>query len=356
MPNIPVIEKPEKTTHPDQSAALREQVKTKGLAPLRIGPWSVSPPFVAAPMAGVTDKPFRAVLKDHRCPLVYTEMISDKALTYANRNTMELLDITGEARPIAVQIFGSDPAVMAEAARIVEAAGAPIIDINMGCPAPKIVRNGEGSCLLKTPDLAVAIAEAVVRAVQVPVTVKMRIGWSAGRIVAPELAPRLEAVGVQALTVHGRTREMFYSGEADWSVIAETVRQVSIPVIGNGDVWEPDDALRMLVETGCAGVMIGRGCMGNPWIFSRLVHWAETGEMPGPPAAEERINQALAHLAHIVALKGEDRGVREMRGHLSWYLKGIHGASRLRAEINQAPDSERVVRLLTEYREQARHM
>lgn len=318
---------------------------------MQIGPHTISPPFFGAPMAGVTDKAFRSVLKDHHCLMVVTEMISDKALTYGNRNTRELLDISGEPRPISVQIFGSEPEVMAKAARMVEEVGASIIDINMGCPAPKIVRNNEGSCLLKNLDLAEEIARKVVRAVRVPVTVKMRAGWSPSSIVAPELAQRLESVGVQAVTVHGRTRDMFYSGKADWSVIRETVQSVSIPVIGNGDVWTPADALRMLEETGCAGVMIGRGCMGNPWIFSRLAQWVSTGHLPPPPAPEERIRQALIHLERTVALKGEERGVREMRGHLAWYLKGMHDAARLRVEVNRAQEVREVIDILQGYLE-----
>ncbi|MCW2277078.1 tRNA dihydrouridine synthase DusB [Heliophilum fasciatum] len=321
-------------------------------APLKIGPYRWDVPLISAPMAGVTDRAFRSVLKDHRCPLVVTEMLSDKALTYANQHTLDLMDIGGEPRPIVVQIFGSEPPVMAEAARIVEAAGASIIDINMGCPAPKIIRNGEGSALLKEPERAVAIAEAVVKAVQVPVTVKMRTGWSSHQIVAPTLAPMLEAVGVQALTVHGRTREMFYTGTADWERIAQVVQAVHIPVIGNGDVWEPVDAAHLLAATGCAGVMIGRGALGNPWIFSRLMRWANEGTLPPPPTAAERIDQALEHLRRKVADKGEDRAVREMRAHLAWYLKGLRGASRLRLEVNRVTQVAQVERLFQEYLEQ----
>nr|WP_207707960.1 tRNA dihydrouridine synthase DusB [Heliorestis convoluta] len=317
---------------------------------MHIGPYRITAPFVGAPMAGVTDKPFRSVLQDHNCPLLFTEMISDKALTYGNTNTLELLDISGEKRPIAVQIFGSDPDFMAKAAELVEKHEPSIIDINMGCPAPKIVRNQEGSCLLKMPERAVEIAQAVVKAVQVPVTVKMRTGWSKGQIVAPELAKRLEDVGVQAITLHGRTRDMFYSGKADWSLIQQTAEAISIPLIGNGDIWEPEDALRMLEETGCAGVMIGRGMMGNPWIFSRLLQWMETGNMPPPPTALERIEQALIHLERMVKQKGEYRGVREMRSHIAWYLKGIAGASKVRSAVNEAPDYDAVVSLLKDYR------
>ncbi|KAB2953125.1 tRNA dihydrouridine synthase DusB [Heliorestis acidaminivorans] len=299
-------------------------------------------------MAGVTDKSFRSVLRDHGCPLLYTEMISDKALTYGNTNTLELLDISGESRPIVVQIFGSEPDVMAKAAVLVEEKGASIIDINMGCPAPKIVRNQEGSCLLKMPERAVEIARQVVQAVQVPVTVKMRIGWSPEEIVVPELPQRLEAVGVQAITLHGRTRDMFYSGKANWSMIKQTAQALSIPLIGNGDVWEPEDALRMLEETGCSAVMIARGAMGNPWIFSRLIGWTKTGQLAPPPTARERIEQGLIHLERIVAQKGEYRGVREMRSHLAWYLKGLKGASKVRGDINRAPDYNTVIALLTE--------
>ncbi|MDD2420682.1 MAG: tRNA dihydrouridine synthase DusB [Heliobacteriaceae bacterium] len=315
-----------------------------------IGTYAITPPFFAAPMAGVTDKAFRLVLRDHGCPLVYTEMISDKALTYGNRNTLALLDVIGEVEPVAVQLFGSEPETMAKAARLAVAAGASIIDLNMGCPVPKVVKNNEGASLLKDLPRAVAIADRVVAAVPVPVTVKMRAGWAAGRIIAPELAGRLVAVGVQAITVHGRTRDQFYAGQADWRVIRETVAQAApVPVIGNGDVWEPADAVRMLAETGCAGVMIGRGCLGNPWIFSRLKARVTSGCLPPPPTPAERIRQALAHLERAVTLKGEERGVKEMRGHLAWYLKGMPGAARLRVRINQTRTFRAVVDILENY-------
>jgi nifR3 family TIM-barrel protein len=306
-------------------------------------------PVVAAPMAGVTDKTYRLLAREMDCALTFTEMVSDKALTYHNQRTLDILDLTQDPYPTGVQLFGSEPEVLAEAAKLAEKDGAALIDINMGCPAPKITKNKEGSALLRDLDRAQAIIEKVVAAVRVPVTVKMRSGWDDASIVAPELARRAQEAGAQGITVHGRTREQQYSGKADWTIIRQVREAVTIPVIGNGDVWTPQDAKRLLEETGCNGIMIGRGSLGNPWLFRRTAHFLATGELLPEPTAAERISLALRHLQLVVEDKGEYIGVRQMRSHLAWYMKGLHGAARLRERVNLEENVAGVTKLLEDY-------
>lgn len=300
-------------------------------------------------MAGVTDSAFRKVVKHFGCGLLCAEMVSSKALTYNNQRTKEMLAISSEERPISIQIFGCEPETMAQAAKIVEESGADILDINMGCPVPKVVKNQEGSALMKTPDLAAEIVRAVVAAVGIPVTVKMRKGWSPHQVNAAELAQLVAKAGASAVTVHGRTREQYYSGQADWSIIREVKEAISIPVIGSGDIIEPQDAQRMLEETGCDGVMIGRGALGNPWIFQRTVHYLATGELLSPPGPQERIRVALWHLKLLVETKGDYLGVREMRKHAAWYTKGLPDSAHLRQVVNQANTKEQLTKILQDY-------
>jgi nifR3 family TIM-barrel protein len=314
---------------------------------LLIGDVELANPVAAAPMAGVTDRAYRILAREAGCGLVFTEMISDQALIYGNPRTRIILEHGGEKGPLAVQIFGSNPDCMARAAEIVAGEGADIIDINMGCPTPKIVKNGEGAALMKNPELAAEIVSRVAARVNVPVTVKMRKGWDDDHVNAVELARLVEAAGAAAVTVHGRTRAQFYSGQADWDIIRRVKEAVGIPVIGNGDVRTPLDARRMLEETGCDGVMIGRASMGNPWIFSRTVHYLATGELLPEPTWEEKIRTALRHLDLLVALKGEHIGVLEMRKHAAWYLKGLRGAARLREKINRAGSVQEMRDILT---------
>lgn len=314
----------------------------------------VDNPVFLAPMAGVCDLPFRVIVKEMGCGLVYTEMVSDKALVYGNERTLNMTRIHPEEHPIAMQIFGSEPDVMAKAAVIVQDAGADIIDINMGCPAPKVTKNGEGSALLKNLQLAGEIVDAVVRAVKVPVTVKMRKGWDDESVNALEAAKIIEKAGARAVAVHGRTREQQYSGKADWEIIRQVKQTVSIPVIGNGDVFSAADAANMFEETGCDAVMIGRGALGNPWIFRETVHYLRTGELLPGPAVQERIEMALRHLDMTVDYKGEHIGVSEMRKHLAWYIKGLPGSARAKDAINQAKGYEETRRAMLQYFEALR--
>ena len=316
---------------------------------MQIGNLKLINPVFTAPMAGITDKAFREILKAMGGAVIYSEMVSDKALTYGNQHTMEMLDIAGDGPPIAVQIFGSEPQVMAEAARIVAAKGADLIDINMGCPAPKIVRNGEGSALMKSPLLAARIVRAVAAAVDIPVTVKIRKGWDDQSVNAVTVALLVEEAGAQAVTVHGRTRNQYYAGPADWAVIGEVKRQLQIPVIGNGDIWHPADARRMMTETGCDGVMIARGMLGNPWLVRRTAALAAGGIDPGTPDLEARLAMIKNHLHRVVALKGEVCGVHQMRKHLAWYIKGLRDAARIRTAINHLPGLGDVLALLDDY-------
>jgi len=319
---------------------------------LKIGSVIIDPPVVLAPMAGVTDQAFRLLCKRYGCGLVCTEMISDQAIIHGNRHTRAMLTVNDVERPVSIQLFGSNPDFMAEAAAIVAEYQPDLIDINMGCPAPKIVRNGEGAALLRNPNLAVRIAEAVVRAVKIPVTVKMRTGWDEESIVAVELARRMQDVGVAAVALHGRTRTQFYSGSADWELIRRTRANLSIPLIGNGDVNSAARALEMLDCTGCAGVMIGQGALGNPWIF-RQVAAALAGDSAAavaPPSLAERFAVINDHLEAQVRQCGEERGIKEMRKHLAWYFKGLPGAAQHRDLVNRETTLAGMQELLSSYR------
>lgn len=315
---------------------------------MRIGTVNIPNNVVLAPMAGVTDKSFRIIAREHGCGLVCTEMISAKALTYKNVRTKALLNIEGEKSPISVQLFGSEPDIMREAALIVENEGADLIDINMGCPVPKIVKNKEGSALLENPELAYEIVKQMVAEVRIPVTVKIRIGWNKENIVAVEFARKMEAAGASAVAVHGRTREQFYAGKADWDVIKQVKESLSIPVIGNGDVWTPQDAANMLDMTGCNGIMLGRGVMGNPWLISQTIAYLE-GRTIQQPSLQKKIEGAISHLDMTIEQKGEHIGVREMRKHLAWYLKGYSHTAKLKDKIFHAIKREEIVILLQDY-------
>ncbi len=319
---------------------------------LKIGDVRILCPVVLAPLAGITDKVFRNIAREHGCGLVYTEMISAKALTYKNSKTKILLDLSGEKPPVAVQLFGSEPDVMAEAAVMAAEEGAGLLDINMGCPVPKVVKNGEGSALLEKPELACEIVEKMERSTGLPITVKIRKGLSKDRIVAVELSKRLEAAGAAAITVHGRTREQYYGGQADWNIIKRVKESVKIPVIGNGDIWEPEDAAKMLRQTGCDAVMLGRGALGNPWLISRAKYFLENGELLQSPDATEKVRGAIRHLNLTVAQKGEKSGILQMRKHIAWYLKGLPYTAPLKEAVYKAKKREEVVFLLEEYLKQ----
>ncbi|MEG1870985.1 MAG: tRNA dihydrouridine synthase DusB [Peptostreptococcaceae bacterium] len=302
-----------------------------------------------SPMAGVTDLPFRLICKEQDCGMLYTEMINAKALCYDDQNTKKMLKIEEEEHPVAVQIFGSDPAFMGGAAEILNEYPNEILDINMGCPAPKVIKNGDGSALMKNPKLAEAVLKAVVEKSKKPVTLKIRKGWDDNSINAVEIAKIAEASGISALAIHGRTREQYYSGKADWDIIAKIKENINIPVIGNGDVFEVEDAINMINKTNCDAIMIGRGAQGNPWIFKRINHYMQTGEILPGPTSDEKINTALKHLKLAVEEHGEYIAVREMRKHIAWYLKGLRGSARLRDEINKIESSEEVVNKLSYY-------
>ena len=294
---------------------------------LKIGNVELENNLILAPMAGVTDLPFRLLCKEQGCGLMYTEMVSAKAILYKNRNTGPLMEVRPEEEPVALQLFGSDPEIVSDIAAQVEDGPYAFIDINMGCPVPKIVNNGEGSALMKNPKLVEEILTALVKKVKKPVTVKFRKGFDDDHINAVEIARIAESCGVSAVAVHGRTRAQFYSGKADWDVIRQVKEAVKIPVIGNGDIFTPEDAKRMLYETGCDGLMIARGAKGNPWIFSRTLHYLETGELLGPPDKEELKETILRHAQLQIQFKGEYLGLCEMRKHLSWYTAGLPHSS-----------------------------
>lgn len=318
---------------------------------MNIGNIELSAPLALAPMAGITDLPFRLICRRLGCGMTVSEMVSAKGLLYKNVKTTEMLRIDDGERPTAIQLFGSVPAELAEAARMVEGSGADMIDFNMGCPVPKIVNNGEGSALMKNPQLAHDILAAMVKAVKIPVTVKFRAGWDDNNRNAVEIARAVEAAGVSAVAVHGRTRQQFYEGKADWSIIADVKQAVKVPVFGNGDIFTVADGLRMLEQTGCDGLMIGRGADGNPWLFTALAAALRGEPLPQPPSLKERLAQASEHLEMLIAYKNEVVAVKEMRRHISAYLKGMPHAAEFRGRFHKVDTQEQFSELLAEYSE-----
>ncbi len=312
---------------------------------MRIATLETDNQVFVAPMAGVTDLAYRTILHEMGAGMLYTEMVSAKALYYGDHKTKSLMQMKEQMQPVGIQIFGSEPAVMAYGAQCAEQTGCSLVDINMGCPVPKVTGNGDGSALMKAPVLAGKIVEAVKRAVSVPVTAKIRSGWDAWHINAPEMARILQESGVDAVTVHGRTKEQMYRGKVDWQVIAKVKQAVHIPVIGNGDIMQAQNAASMIEQTGCDGIMLARGVMGNPWLVRQCIQQLH-GQRPELPNQEEKIQMAMRHVALLVETKGETIGILEARGHLSWYLKGMHGAAQAREQINRAKQFEEVEEIL----------
>ena len=312
----------------------------------KIGNVRIENPFVLAPMAGVTDMPFRTLCKEQGAGLICMEMISAKAISFHNKNTIALMKIDPCEHPVSMQLFGSEPELMAEVAKSIEDKDFDILDINMGCPVPKVVNNGEGSALLKNPELIVQIIKSVSSAIQKPVTVKVRIGFENAPVDIVEIARRAEDAGAAAIAVHGRTRQQYYSGTADWDIIRQVKEAVSIPVIGNGDVDSPLKAEALLKQTGCDGAMIGRAVRGNPWIFREMNHYFQTGELLPRPSSEEIREMILRHARAQIALKGEFTGIREMRKHVAWYTAGMRHSAGLRRASNTIESYEALQELL----------
>ncbi|SEA49254.1 putative TIM-barrel protein, nifR3 family [Pseudobutyrivibrio sp. ACV-2] len=316
---------------------------------LTIGNVTLDNNLILAPMAGVTDLPFRLLCKEQGAALCCMEMVSAKGIYYNNKNTESLLTVDERERPVSLQLFGSDPEIMGAMAAKIQHRNFDILDINMGCPVPKVVNNGDGSALMKNPVLAGQIIESMVKATEKPVTVKIRKGFDDEHINAVEMAHVAQESGAAAVAVHGRTREQYYSGKADWSIIADVKQAVSIPVIGNGDILDAKDVIAMKEQTGCDGFMIGRGAQGNPWIFHQILHYFETGELIGKPPMEEMVKTMLRHAKLQIEFKGDYLGIREMRKHAAWYTAGYKGASKLRGAINNVESYEDLENLFEEF-------
>jgi tRNA-dihydrouridine synthase B len=316
------------------------------LKPVFIGSLKIDVPIGLGPMAGVTDSVFRRLCRRQGCGFLYTEMVSAKAVLYGNRGTDALIAFRREEQPLGVQLFGRDPQILAEIAKRMEAEGFSFIDVNMGCPVPKIVKNGEGSALMKDPVLVGKIVEAMAGAVKVPVTVKIRAGFSPECLNAPEVAYAAQESGAAAVAVHGRTREQYYAGKADYEVIRRVKERVNIPVFGNGDVTDGPSAARLLEESGCDGILVARAARGNPWIFREILEYLKTGRQIPKPSLQERCRMMLEHARMLTEEKGEYIGIREMRKHFGWYTAGIRGASHLRAEANGLETLEQMENLV----------
>ncbi len=315
---------------------------------MKIGNVNIENPVALGPMAGVTDLTFRIICKELGCGIVFTEMVSAKGIYYNDDKTKQLMKIEEKEHPVALQIFGSDPEIMAKVAMKINGHNHDILDINMGCPTPKIVKNGDGSALMKNPELVGRIVKRVVSVSDKPVTVKIRTGWDEDSINAVEIAKIIEASGAKALSIHGRTREQFYTGKANWKIIKKVKSAISIPVFGNGDIFSPEDAKEMKEITNCDGLMIARGAQGNPWIFKRVIHYLKTGDIMPPPTTKEKIDMCKKHLSMLIENKGEHVAIREMRKHCAWYLKGIKHSARVRNKINTATSAETIEKFLEE--------
>ena len=315
---------------------------------LKIGNVTLDNPLILAPMAGVTDLPFRLLCKEQGVGLIGMEMVSAKAIYYKNKNTESLLEIHPKETPVSLQLFGSDPKIMSEMAKQIEERPFSILDINMGCPVPKVVNNGEGSALMRNPKLVGEIVSAVAKAVKKPVTIKIRKGFDEEHVNAVEIAKVAEEAGAAAIAVHGRTREQMYAGKADWEIIAKVKEAVSIPVLGNGDVTDAESAAKMFRDTGCDGIMIARAAQGNPWIFREILYEMETGERRQRPTAEEIRDMIIRHAGLLLDFKGEYTAIREMRKHISWYTSGIAGSAKFRGRMNEMETMEQLVKTVGE--------